>query len=415
VVICDAAGTPVGMRGITMDITHRKLADQALQQSEAKLRAFLEFASQAVVAVNGGGEIVLVNAQTEQMFGYSRQELLGRTLDLLVPDHLREGHALQVGDFFARPRARPMGSGVTLEARRRDGATFPVEISLSHIDEGGARLALALITDITERKRLDEQLRQSAKLESIAVLAGGVAHDFNNLLTGIMAGTSLVLDTLEPGHAATPVLHSVLRGSQRAAELTRQLLAYAGKGKFVIQPADLSALVREIVRLIESSIPKNVALRLELEEPLPAVSADRVQLQQLVMNLVINGAEAIGESQGALTIRTGTRALDEQAARRPPTAGHLRPGSYVLLEVEDTGCGMDPAAVTRIFDPFFTTKFTGRGLGLAAAQGIVRGHRGAMQVRTSPGKGSTFTVLFPAATSAAAAAPVPAPLPDRDG
>lgn len=231
---------------------------------------------------------------------------------------------------------------------------------------------------LLEQQQYEEQLRQTQKLESLGVLAGGVAHDFNNLLTGVLGNASLALQTLTPHHPAVGMLQDVVGAAQRAADLTRQLLAYAGKGRFIVCPVDISKLVVEISNLIQTSIPKNVQLRLELADNLPAIQADTAQLQQLVMNLVINGAEAVAAgSHGTVLVTT-----------------YLQ-DAHVVLEVSDTGCGMDEATRTRIFDPFFTTKFTGRGLGLAAVQGIVRGHRGALKVDSAPGKGSTFQVFFP--------------------
>jgi signal transduction histidine kinase/CheY-like chemotaxis protein len=251
-----------------------------------------------------------------------------------------------------------------------------------------------------QRRELEDQLRQAQKLESIGLLAGGVAHDFNNLLTGILGNASLAIESLDPPEPARTMLQDVIRASERAADLTRQLLAYAGKGRFVIQRLDLSAVVREISDLIRTSIPRRVDVRLELDHDLPPVEADSSQIQQLVMNLVINAGEAVGESAGVVLVRTSLRELDREAASR--CGDVLRPGKYVQLEVEDTGCGMDESTVQHIFDPFFTTKFTGRGLGLAAVQGIVRAHRGAIKVFSTPGAGTTFRALLPAAAPSAA-------------
>jgi signal transduction histidine kinase len=235
-----------------------------------------------------------------------------------------------------------------------------------------------------ERKDLEEQLRQAQKLEGLGLLAGGVAHDFNNLLTGILGNASMVLELLSPPEPERSMLEDVIRASESAAELTRQLLAYAGKGKFVIQPVHMSELVREIGQLVRSSIPRQVELKMDLPADLPLIEADPSQMQQLVMNLVINAAEAIGDKTGTVEVTTAVRHLKKA------------PGVYVVLKVRDNGCGMEEATKARIFDPFFTTKFTGRGLGLAAAQGIVRSHTGSIRVTSRPGHGSTFEVCLPA-------------------
>jgi CheY-like chemotaxis protein len=226
------------------------------------------------------------------------------------------------------------------------------------------------------------------------VLAGGIAHDFNNLLTGILGNISLAVDMADDANPAKSALQDAIEASERAAHLTKQLLAYAGKGRFLIEPTDVSALVREISALIQSSIPKHVRLRLDLQQPLPLVDADVAQLQQLIMNLVINAAEAIPEHcQGTVLVITRVQEADTQYLETLDSA-HIPPGNYVAISVHDNGVGMDEATLSKIFDPFFTTKFTGRGLGLAAAGGIVRGHKGALKVFSSPGQGSTFKVLL---------------------
>lgn len=257
---------------------------------------------------------------------------------------------------------------------------------------------------LEEKKRSDEILLEKQKLESLGVLAGGVAHDFNNLLTGILGNTGLALESLPPESNVQPILRDVVNASERAAHLTKQLLAYAGKGRFVIQPIELSETVREISRLIQSSIPSNVQLQLTLAGNLPPIAADAAQLQQIVMNLVINAVEAIPEGrQGHVFVTTHLQEVDENYIAQTLSPGEIAPGKFVALEVHDTGAGMDAATIKRIFEPFFTTKFTGRGLGLAAVLGIVRGHKGALRVYSAPGQGATFRILFPALEGAVAA------------
>jgi two-component system CheB/CheR fusion protein len=260
-----------------------------------------------------------------------------------------------------------------------------------------ARLAPAIRRELKEceirheRKSLEEQIRQSQRLESLGLLAGGVAHDFNNLLTGILGNASLALDVLDPPEPARSMLESVIQATERAADLTRQLLAYAGKGRFFVRHVDVSTLVRDIADLMRTSIPKKVRFMLDLAADLPPVEADATQIQQLVMNLVLNAGEAIGEQGGSIQLAT-------QLEERPSNgAGSPSAGRYIRIEVRDTGCGMDEATRSQIFDPFFSTKFTGRGLGLAAALGIARSHKGQIDVDTSPGNGSVFRVWLPVA------------------
>ncbi len=247
-----------------------------------------------------------------------------------------------------------------------------------------------------ERKKLEDHIRQNQKMDSLGVLAGGVAHDFNNLLVGIMGNASLAIDMLHTSSPLVPLLEDVILASQKAAELTRQMLAYAGRGRLVTEMTNLSALVQDMSDLVRTSISRRVRLDLRLDPDLPPIEADPTQIQQVVMNLLINGAEAVGEGFGTVTVTTGVRDENGPLAAEYFMGGDIKPGPYVFLQVADSGCGMDAETKSRIFEPFFTTKFTGRGLGLAAALGIVRGHKGALKVESEPGTGSSFEILFPA-------------------
>jgi PAS domain S-box-containing protein len=269
-------------------------------------------------------------------------------------------------------------------------------------EEGHVPFGMALMLDITDRKRMEEQIRQAQKLESVGLLAGGVAHDFNNLLVGILGNASLAQDLIPADHAIRPLLESVARAGEQAANLTRQMLAYSGKGRFVVETLDLSEVVREIVPLARMSLTKRIELRLDTRPGLPPIEADRTQVQQVVTNLVINAGEAIGTEPGHIAIMTGLRRSVDGGA------------DFVFLEVRDTGCGMSEEIRSRVFDPFFSTKFTGRGLGLAAVHGIMRGHGGSISVESTPGAGSTFTALFPASAKVVARTNGRAALPASD-
>jgi signal transduction histidine kinase/CheY-like chemotaxis protein len=266
------------------------------------------------------------------------------------------------------------------------------------------------VQDVSERKRAEqavrageERLRQAQKMESIGLLAGGVAHDFNNLLAAILGNASLLCD--EIGEKSRERLDAIIRATEKAADLTRQLLAYAGRGRLVVESLDLSSVVRDMTELLRTSVPKKVDLQLALEADLPGIDADRGQLQQIVMNLLLNAAEAIGPDQtGTVTISTGRQEVSDAVSATDEITGEpIAPGNYVRLEVADTGCGMDHATRARIFDPFFTTKFLGRGLGLAAVAGTVQSHRGGIELETEPAVGTTFRVYLPVG----AAVPVP--------
>jgi PAS domain S-box-containing protein len=383
----DRSGRITGASHVARNITDRRRLDERLQQ----IAAIVEFSDDAIVSKTLEGRILTWNAAAERVYGYPAADAVGREMAMLLPADRPDEEA----DILGR-----IGRGERVEhfetvRRTKTGDLIDVSLTISPTRDRSGKITGAshVARDITERKRLDEQLRHTQKLESLGVLAGGVAHDFNNLLTGILGNTSLALETLSAGNPAKSFLRDVLSASERAASLIRQLLAYAGKGNFIIEPINLSELIREIGRLIQTSVSKNVQLLLELRDDLPLVLADVSQLQQLIMNLVINGAEAIGpDANGTVLVTTGVQEVDRAS---PGVAGGLNPGTYVTLEVRDTGCGMDEATIARIFDPFFTTKFTGRGLGLSAVQGILRGHKGAIDVVSSPGRGTTFKVLLP--------------------
>jgi PAS domain S-box-containing protein len=265
-------------------------------------------------------------------------------------------------------------------------------------DEAGEPTWMSgICMDVTERHRFHEQLCQTQRLESLGVLAGGIAHDFNNLLVAIMGNASLARDVLPPSATAIPLIQNVLTACQRAALLTRRLLAYAGKDRPTTTLTNLSTLVHELGSLLHASVPRLVTISLELEDDLPLVLADEAQLQQVVMNLVINAAEAIPEhTTGTVTITTRRRESlsDDPRCAAGPVIDTAN--VYVELSVRDTGCGMDPATQARVFDPFYTTKFTGRGLGLSAVLGIVGAHGGTITLNSVPGEGSCFAVLLPA-------------------
>ncbi len=260
---------------------------------------------------------------------------------------------------------------------------------------GNIALAIERKLAEEERERLEAQVRHAQKLESLGVLAGGIAHDFNNLLTGVLGNIELGLLQVEERSPAARSFTEARVSAERAADLSRQMLAYSGKGNFVIEAVDVNVLVSEIGNLLEVSVSKNVALSYDLHRGLPPVVADVTQLHQVLLNLVTNASDSIGDEGGVVTLRTGVRDCDSAYLSETYLDDHLAEGDYLFIEVSDTGCGMDPETMQRIFDPFFSTKFTGRGLGLASALGIVRGHSGAIKVASGEGSGTTFTVLLP--------------------
>ena len=373
-----------------------RTAEQALHEAAVEWKATFDAIRDGVAVLDTQGVVQRSNAALPGLLGLEPREIDGRSLDELIPPAEDDPPLVEALETLRRTNAeRVLGErsfGVTID---------PIADSPDKLRGG-----VAIVTDITERKRMDQQLWHTQKLESIGLLAGGVAHDFNNLLMGILGNASLAMDSLEDAEKTRPMLQDVVRASERAAELTRQLLAYAGKGRFVAGLVDLSSLIHDLVPLIQSSIPRKVRLMLDLEHGLPAIRADKTQIEQLVMNLIINAGEAIQDEAGSVFVTTGIRRVRAGDLSTFLTE-HKEEGNYVVLQVRDTGSGMDEEMVKRIFDPFFSTKFLGRGLGLSAALGIVRGHKGALKVTSAPAQGTSFEVLFPATAEVVATAAEP--------
>jgi PAS domain S-box-containing protein len=394
----DAAEVRAAMAG-KLAQTNRELeeANRRLREALEVTRAITENTAEALFLTGSDGRVTFSNPAATRMFGYTAEEFAGQSLHDKIHHRRSDGSPFPAAECSL---AKTLAAGGTLTAHedvfiRKDGVPLHVVCSVAAIsEEGHARGAVLAVHDVSERKRAEERLRQSQKLESIGLLAGGIAHDFNNLLVGVIGSASLAQDLVPPGHPTVELLERIVKAGEQAAHLTRQMLAYSGKGQFLIEPVDLSAVVRETSELIKPSLSPRVVLHLNLTEDLPPIQADRSQIQQVFMNLAINAAEAIGDKAGLVAVRTGAQAIDERYIRDELEGAEIEPGSFVYLEVRDTGCGMDAATRAKIFDPFFTTKFTGRGLGLAAVAGIVRGHKGAVSVSSAPGKGSRFLVLF---------------------
>jgi signal transduction histidine kinase/CheY-like chemotaxis protein len=279
------------------------------------------------------------------------------------------------------------------------GEEILCDVRFVRLPSKSRNLVRGSITDITERERTKKAMEHAQKLESLGVLAGGVAHDFNNLLVAMLGHTSLAMMRLPANNPVYDHIAQAVKAAERAADLTQQMLAYSGRGHFRMQPMDLNTLLDENLHLFTSAISKNITLHKQLADGLPRVDADLGQMQQVVMNLILNGADAIGQHQGTVKITTMLYELESGDKEFAQLNYTLKPGHYIRLDVQDNGCGMDEQTLLRIFDPFFTTKQTGRGLGLAAVQGIVRGHKGGLHVTSKVGEGTTFSLMLPVSKS----------------
>lgn len=383
-----------------------KLQHPVPQHSPEFFRTAVEAAPNAMIVVDSGARITMVNAAAERMFGYSREELIGEEIELLLPEAIRIRHVDYRNEFMKNPSTRAMGAGRELLGRHKSGTELQVEIGLNPIHSPQGVQVLASIVDITERlkaalekRELEDRVRHSQKLESLGVLAGGIAHDFNNFLSVILGNAELALMHVPPGSPAAKHLDRIFSTARRAAELSRQMLAYTGRGRFEIKHINLSQIVRDLSELLNVSVSKKAKVRLEFAGDLPDIDADIAQVNQVVMNLITNANESLEDKPGEITLRTGLHRVDHVYLKECIGDPDVQPGPFVFFEVQDTGCGMDDATRKRIFEPFFTTKFTGRGLGLAAVQGIMRSHRGLLHVQTAKGSGTCMRVLFPAKAS----------------
>ncbi len=350
----------------------------------------------AIVAVTDAlGRITYVNEKFCAISKYSKEELLGQDHRLINSGHHPKSFMSQLWTTIL---AGQVWKG-EIQNRAKDGTFYWVDTTIVPFagEDGSPSQFVAIRADITQRKEAEEVLRQSQKLESLGILSSGIAHDFNNLLTIILGNANLGASQLSPESPAQPYLKQIENATLRASDLTRQLLAYAGKGHLQVIEVNLNRLVTEMTQLLTVSISKNAVVRYDLAPDLPSISADPSQMQQLVMNLVTNASEAIGnETSGLITIRTGVQKIDATYTNGLLPALPLAAGTFVTLEVSDTGCGMPPEVLERIFDPFYTTKFTGRGLGLSAMLGILRSHQGSLKVYSEQGRGSVFRLFLPA-------------------
>jgi PAS domain S-box-containing protein len=397
---------------LIVNIRRRRRGEVALRKGEERLQLALQGGDLGTWDWNVVTGAVTFNERSEAMLGYGfgdTESKLDSWDNRIHPDDVTrfrealDDHFAGRTDFYeAEYRAQTVnGNWIWVHDK---GTVVERNINNEPVRVTG------ILRDVTDRRKAEEerhtleaQVQHTQKLESLGVLAGGIAHDFNNLLTGIMGNANLALTDLHDGSSARENVAEIEKASIRAAELCKQMLAYSGRGSFIIEKIDVSEMLREMAHLLEVSTSKKAVIKYHFAEKLPLIEADVTQLRQIAMNLITNASEAIGAANGIITVRTGATQCDRAYLHSSYFDEDLPEGKYVFLEVADTGCGMDDDTKKRIFDPFFTSKFTGRGLGLSAVLGIVRGHNGAVRIDTAPGEGTTFRVLFPTCDEASTA------------
>ncbi|EDY20690.1 PAS/PAC sensor hybrid histidine kinase [Chthoniobacter flavus Ellin428] len=412
----DESGEVIGLVGIARNVTDVKRATEELRAAQLRLIDHVENSPLAVVEWGPDFRVTRWAGQAEHMFGWRADEVVGKHLGdwpFVYPDEME-----RVGEIVQRLLD---GTDYRNTCQYRNLTKLgrilhcSWQNSVLHDVAGKTVSILSLVQDVTDRvlaeqlnkkattekQLLERKLQESQKLESLGVLAGGIAHDFNNLLTGVLGNASLARMDLPEDSPVQPYLQQIEAAAARAADLCKQMLAYSGKGRFVVNRLDINALIEDTTRLLQVSISKRAVMKFNLSPGLPVVLGDATQLRQVVMNLVINASEAISDKSGFIGITTGLTRADRAYLSGAFFARDLPEGDYVSLEISDNGGGMSQEVLEKIFDPFFTTKFTGRGLGLAAVLGIVRGHNGALKVFSEEGWGTTFKILLPCAEGVA--------------
>ncbi len=385
---------------LLIEVNNRKKIEKALKENEDRLSFILDNVTDAIFTLNDKGRFVFMSPSVHTLFALNRKEIeQGSFIECLSAEFQQSvqqslDKVIRGGEEIARLEYSVPGEDNTLY--------WHATTLTREINQQGTIVLIGVAKDITqqkeaeeERKKLEEQIRNAAKLESLGVLAGGIAHDFNNLLTAIMGNCGLAKMQVPQTSRTSTHLVKIEKASLKAAELCQQLLAYSGKGKFVVQAINLNDVIREMMHLLNVSISKKVSIHLQFNESLPYIKADVAQMQQVIMNVITNASEAIGDQTGSIVVKTDVIDLDREGLSAYYMGERLDEGRYILIEVTDSGSGMDEETMEKIFDPFFTTKFTGRGLGLAAVLGILRSHEASVKISSRPGDGTTFSFIFP--------------------
>jgi PAS domain S-box-containing protein len=392
---------------LVRDMTERRLAEEALRLSQRRLAGILDIAHDAIISVDDTRTVRLFNKGAERIFGFAAYETIGRPLELLLPDGQSHVEGIE--------RRKPEGSVALAErtevrARRKDGSEFPAELSASRFQLGEETVFTIILRDISDRRRAEleraqllGQFHQAQKMEAIGRLAGGIAHDFNNVLAAILGYADLALYDLPADSPASVNVQQVLKAGRRGKTLVRQILAFSRREEKVERSLRLDQVLNEAMELLAATLPKSVDVERRITAPGVVVHGDEAEMHQMIMNLCVNAAQAIGQERGRIVVELDQADLGPdaeewfraQGARL--VAGKLAAGSYARLAVTDTGVGMSEETVSHIFEPFFTTKPKGEGtgLGLAAVHGIVTGKRGAIAIRTAPGEGTRIEIFMP--------------------
>lgn len=368
-------------------------AKEALRESEQRFRVTTNTAVDAIISIDADSRIVFCNDATERLFGYSSKEVMDQNISLLMPEHYFLTNELSLARLFTAEKTLHIGRTIEVSALTKNGTKFPVEISLATWNSREGAFATAIIRDITERRKLETQLRQSQKMEAIGHITGGIAHDFNNMLNVILGYSQLIMETVQKNNLQYRHTQQIQKAGQSAADLVQQLLAFTKQKSIEPRLVNINDVVAGTEKMLQRIIGEDIEIALSLASDISPVMADPVQIEQVIMNICINARDAMPEG-GKLIIETSNTAIDEIYSQTHPW---VKPGQYVMLSISDTGIGMDEATQARIFEPFFTTKELGRGtgLGLAVVYGIVKQHNGFIHVYSERGYGTIFKIYIP--------------------
>ena len=396
----DENGQARGFAKITRDMTVKRRNDELLQ-------SVLDHTLDGIIGIDERGTISMINRAGEHIFGRPGSEVVGQNVKMLMPEPYHAEHDSYLGNYIRTGEAKIIGSGREVQGLRKNGSIFPLDLAVTEFQLDNQRYFVGIVRDISDKKRLEAQLHQSQKMEAFGQLAGGVAHDFNNLLTVISGYSDLLLTKLAPDDPKKKMVDQIRRAGERAASLTRQLLAFSRQQVLEPKVLDLNVIVTDIEKMLRRLIGEDVQFSTVLGPAISSVKVDAGQIEQVIMNLAVNARDAMPQG-GKLSIETADVELDQSYTNTHPEA---RTGRFVVVAISDTGCGMTPEVKARVFEPFFTTKGVGQGtgLGLAVVHGIVKQSGGNIDVYSEVGIGTTFRIYLPAIEQPAASASSHAP------
>jgi PAS domain S-box-containing protein len=395
-------GAPVFV-GIIRDLTERKRAEQATREVAARLRAVVDTAVDGVILINAKGLVLMFNPACERLFGYIAEEVIGENVKMLMPEPFHNEHDRYLANYVGTGEAKIIGIGREVVGRRKDGSTFPMDLSVGEAKQEGESIFVGIVHDLTERTRIHQQLAQAQKMEAVGQLSGGIAHDFNNLLTVIIGNAETLTGKLEPRPDMKRLAEAIIGAGERGAELTQRLLAFSRRQMLQPIEIDCNRMVEGMREILRRTLSEDIEIRVTLENELWSAFADPAQLENAILNLALNARDAMPEG-GCLTLSTANVPLEEGYQEFHP---EVPPGNYVMVAVSDDGTGMPAEVKERAFEPFYTTKEIGKGsgLGLSMVYGFAKQSNGHLTIYSEPGLGTTVRIYLPAGSTTLVRAP----------